>query len=76
MYWYCLLYWKEGRKEGRIDYRGGPSIGNASDCLIIDMIVHMVALGPALLLREIQLNREIYQNIKLFIHPLNLFSFA
>jgi len=33
---------------------------NASDCLIIDMIVHMVALGPALLLREIQLNRGIY----------------
>jgi len=40
------------------------------------MIVHMVALGPALLLGEIQLNREIYQNIKLFIHPLNLFSLA
>ena len=49
---------------------------NASDCLIIDMIVHMVALGPALLLREIQLNRGIYQNIKLLIHPVNLFSLA
>jgi len=28
---------------------------SASDCLIIDMIVHMVALGPVLLLREIQI---------------------
>jgi len=43
------------------------------------MIVHMVALGPVLLLREIQLNQCFYQiptDSKVLIHPLNLFSLA